>query len=194
VTAIQTRIADEARRQGVRPELALAVAQKESSFNPGAVGDNGAAVGLFQLHAAAAQDAGISPEQRWDIDSNIRAGVAYLRQQLARFGGDEAAALQAYNGGAANVERGTVSSAAQSYAADVLRRVSGFASSLLTPPDAVFSITPATGQGDPESSFPGMHWEFPDLTGPTEAGTIPVGAFLLLAGLGLAAVYVVTRR
>lgn len=120
MTPIQQQIADEAARQGVRPELALAIARRESSFNPNAIGDGGRAVGLFQLHAGAAQDAGITPDQRYDTAANIRAGVTYLRQLIDRFGNEEQA-LQAYNGGPTNVARGTVSSAAESYAAAALR-------------------------------------------------------------------------
>jgi|GEM_PF-5639598 len=50
---IQNQISQEALAQGVPPSIALAVAQKESSFNPNAVGAAGE-IGLFQLMPATA--------------------------------------------------------------------------------------------------------------------------------------------
>lgn len=47
--AIQNQIVTESNRQGLQPEIALAVAKVESGFNPKAVGKHGE-IGLFQLH------------------------------------------------------------------------------------------------------------------------------------------------
>src|SRR5262249_23222880 len=92
-------IVAEARRQGVDPQLALAVATQESGLNAGAVGDRGRAIGLFQLQPAAAIDAGIRPEWRSDVGTNILAGVTYLKQKLAQSRGNVAEALSRYNRG-----------------------------------------------------------------------------------------------
>jgi len=85
----------------VRPELILADIQQESGGDPSAVGDGGKAIGLMQMHAAAASDVGVS----WsDLAGNPQlqalAGTHYLRLQLDRFNGDERTALIAYNQGA----------------------------------------------------------------------------------------------
>lgn len=95
---IQRKIIAEARRQGVDPALALGIAQAESSFNPHATGDRGQAVGLFQLHPAAAQDVGLRPDERFDVDKNIRGGIAYLKNRLKREG-QEDRGISAYNQG-----------------------------------------------------------------------------------------------
>jgi soluble lytic murein transglycosylase-like protein len=41
----------------------------------------------------------------FDPDQNVRGGVAYLRQLLDRYDGDERLALAAYNAGQANVDQ-----------------------------------------------------------------------------------------
>ena len=86
-------------QRGVDPALAVAVARQESSLNPNAVGDGGKSLGLFQLSAAAAQDAGIDPEDRHNVAANITGGVEYLRQSLRRAGGQVPLALDYYNKG-----------------------------------------------------------------------------------------------
>jgi hypothetical protein len=98
-STVVPRIVREARRQGVDPDLAVAVATQESSLDPGKVGDNGKSLGLFQLQEAAAIDAGIDPRRRGDLTENIRGGVGYLKLQLAREGGNVARALSRYNRG-----------------------------------------------------------------------------------------------
>lgn len=96
---IRQQIIQTAQAQRVDPALALAVAHQESRFDPGAVGDEGAGLGLFQLHAGAAQDAGIPVQARGEPGWNIEGGVRYLRQKLDQAGGDVVQALQRYNGG-----------------------------------------------------------------------------------------------
>lgn len=98
--AVYERMArDYATKVGVDPDLAVAVMRQESSSNPAAVGDGGQAVGLFQLHPAAAQDVGLDPARRGDPQANIRAGVDYLKLKLQQAGGDPRKALELYNGG-----------------------------------------------------------------------------------------------
>ena len=110
-----------AEKEGVPVPLALAVATKESNRNPNAVGDGGKAIGMFQLHAAAAEDVGAD---RANPVENIRGGLRYLKQLNGRYGGDVTKVLQAYNGGMDNVDKGTVSPAAQAYAAEVIANLS----------------------------------------------------------------------
>jgi hypothetical protein len=95
---IKDLIIAEARRQGVDPALALAVAQTESAFEWWQIGDKGQAVGVFQLHPAAAQEVGISPQARYDVPTNIRGGIAYLKNRITREG-EESRGISAYNQG-----------------------------------------------------------------------------------------------
>jgi soluble lytic murein transglycosylase-like protein len=91
-----------ARAAGLDPNLARAVIAVESGFEPRAVSAAGAA-GLMQLEPETARAYGVS--NVFDPAQNLRGGTAYLRDLLARFGGDVPRALAAYNAGPGAVER-----------------------------------------------------------------------------------------
>jgi soluble lytic murein transglycosylase-like protein len=95
-------IEEHAAAHRVRPELVRAVIQVESAFNPRATSHKGA-MGLMQLMPGTAADLGVL--NAYDPEENIRGGVAYLRQLLDKFGGNEELALAAYNAGPNAVER-----------------------------------------------------------------------------------------
>lgn len=78
---------------GVPVELVDAVIQVESGWNPYAVSSKGAA-GLMQLMPAIAIRFGV--RDRFDIEDNIRGGVAYLAWLIRVFGGDLRLVLAAY--------------------------------------------------------------------------------------------------
>src|SRR5258708_20605053 len=75
--------------------------QQESGGDPTAVGDGGKAIGLMQMHAAAASDVGVNwSDLAGNPELQVLAGTHYLRLQLDRFNSDEHTALIAYNQGA----------------------------------------------------------------------------------------------
>lgn len=131
-----------AKQHGVSPALAKAVAKKESWFNQSAVGDGGQAVGMYQLHEGAAKDTGIT--DRTDPLQNVTGGVKYLRQLSDRYKGDVSKALQAYNGGMANVDKGTVTPEAQAYASSVIADLSAMARQGAGPKTAIGPTPAAT--------------------------------------------------
>jgi hypothetical protein len=98
---VQDLIREEAEKAGIPPELALAVAEQESGFNPGAInpkvveGESGGAVGVFQFLPSTAKARGIDPR---DPVQNIQGGVRYLRELLDRHQGDPAKVLAEYGG------------------------------------------------------------------------------------------------
>ena len=114
-TLVTDLISSNAVRFNVPPALALAVAQKESGLDQAARGSAGE-IGVFQLQPGTAADLGVDPNS---LSGNIEGGVRYLSNLFGQFG-DWQTALEAYNGGPGNVARGTVSSAAQSYAQSIL--------------------------------------------------------------------------
>src|SRR5712672_3826607 len=85
-----------ARAYHVAPELVAAVIQAESNWNPDAVSKKGAA-GLMQLMPATAARFGV--RDRFDIQENIRGGVAYLASLIRLFHGDLRLAVAAYQAG-----------------------------------------------------------------------------------------------
>ncbi len=89
----QDILAAEAKRQGVDPRLAIAIAETESAFNPAAKSPAGA-LGLMQLMPATAKKWGVDP---LDPIQNIRGGVSELKALLDEHRGDVVMALRRYN-------------------------------------------------------------------------------------------------
>lgn len=100
IASIADQIQTTASAMGVPPQLALSVAQTESSLNPNAVSPKGA-IGLFQLMPATAAQLGVDPT---NPTQNIKGGIAYLASLFQQFG-DWATALAAYNWGPGNVAK-----------------------------------------------------------------------------------------
>ena len=135
-----------AEEQGIAPELALAVAKKESNLNPKAIGDGGKAVGMFQLHTGAAADTDTT--NRLDPIQNIEGGIKYLSILNKKYDGDVHKILTAYNGGMEHVDAGTVSPEARAYADEIIKSLSALPpvkkETAQTPPTAVPAPATAT--------------------------------------------------
>jgi hypothetical protein len=84
-----------ARRHGVDPAFALAIARRESAFRQTAISPKGA-TGVMQLMPATAARYGANPR---DLEQNIDAGVRYLRDLAGLFDGDPALVAAGYNAG-----------------------------------------------------------------------------------------------
>ena len=111
-----------AKRFGVDPDLFVRLIERESGFDPEARGSFGE-VGLSQVmeETALAPGFGVAPlVNRHDPVDNLRFGAEYLGALIRHYDGDVSKALMAYNGGAGNVARGTVSDAAREYSSALL--------------------------------------------------------------------------
>jgi soluble lytic murein transglycosylase len=104
-------VTEAAEEFGLDPLLVAAVIHNESRFRPAARSSAGAR-GLMQLMPATAADVagkleldGYSEAMLEDPQVNLRLGCAHLRELLDRFGGNEQAALAAYNAGRSKVLR-----------------------------------------------------------------------------------------
>jgi len=83
-------------RYAVPMDLVEAIIETESAWQPNAVSPKGA-VGLMQLMPATAVTFGV--RNRFEVEQNIRAGVAYLRHLLTEFRGDVRLVAAAYISG-----------------------------------------------------------------------------------------------
>jgi hypothetical protein len=90
----------EAHRQGLPPDLADAVAQVESAYNPGAVGEVGE-IGLMQVRPETAHLLGHrgAVEALFEPATNVHYGVAYLSRAWELAGRDLCRALMKYRAG-----------------------------------------------------------------------------------------------
>jgi len=80
----------------VPPDLVDAIIEVESAWQPRAISKKGA-VGLMQLMPATAANFGVT--NRFEIEQNIRGGVAYLARLLKLFNGDLRLVAAAYVAG-----------------------------------------------------------------------------------------------
>jgi hypothetical protein len=99
IARLVARMAPEFR---VEPQLALAIMEAESNFNPAAISPKNAK-GLMQLVPETA--ARFNVRNPYDPAQNVRGGLAYLRWLLAYFEGDVQLVAAAYNAGEGTVER-----------------------------------------------------------------------------------------
>ena len=116
-------IVAEARRQGVPPAFALAVAWQESGWQPRVVSYAGA-IGVMQLLPSTGEWVGATMLGRsvnlWDAEQNVLAGVRLLQHYLVRYGGDRSLALAAYYQGQSAADRYGVFPVSRPYIASIL--------------------------------------------------------------------------
>jgi soluble lytic murein transglycosylase-like protein len=102
---LATAIYDIALSEGLRPDVAFPLVRLESGFDPRARSVVGA-LGLTQVLPSTARlyEPGLTEEQLFDRDTNLRLGFRYLGDLLDRYEGDLERALLAYNRGPARVQ------------------------------------------------------------------------------------------
>jgi soluble lytic murein transglycosylase-like protein len=102
---LASAIYDVALSEQLNPSLAFPLVRIESRFNPRAKSKAGA-LGLTQVLPSTARlyEPGLTTEQLYDRDTNLRLGFRYLRDLLERYDGNLERALLAYNRGPGKVE------------------------------------------------------------------------------------------
>lgn len=99
-------IYDIAVSEGIDPRIAFGLVSVESDFTRRAISNKGA-LGLTQVMPATARlmQPGISSEQLFDRETNLRLGFRFLREMITYYNGDLHLALTAYNRGPGVVDR-----------------------------------------------------------------------------------------
>jgi len=103
---LASSIFDAALTEGIDPELAFRLVRLESVFNERAVSSTGA-IGLTQLMPSTARlfKAGVTKDDLFEKETNLRIGFHYLRSLLTLYKGNVELALTAYNRGEDAVDR-----------------------------------------------------------------------------------------
>lgn len=144
---IQDMIRAAAAKYNIPADVALAVAQHESNFNPTAVSPtnpNGTKdYGVMQLNSATLQQNGLTPDQALDPAVNIDIGVRMLGQYYGQYGGDLPSVLGAYNAGPGAVSSGNLPSNYISSVMNILGPSAGFPSGSDTSGTDSTYMTPA---------------------------------------------------
>jgi soluble lytic murein transglycosylase-like protein len=99
---LEKLIEQNAKQEGVKSDLIRAVINQESGKRPCAVSSKGAQ-GLMQLMPATSAQFGVGDP--FDAKQNVEAGTKLLKQLLAKYNGDVALTLAAYNAGSGRVDR-----------------------------------------------------------------------------------------
>ena len=96
-------VINEAKRQGIDPNLALHVLYKETGNlkDPESARSKAGALGVMQLMPGTAKELGVNPMDPYE---NIRGGVGYLKKMYDKYG-DARLAAAAYNAGPGNVDK-----------------------------------------------------------------------------------------
>ena len=153
---LEQLVIDYANSFGINATVALIQARRESAnFRPDVVyGPFRAGAGergVMQFTPGAWQDWGEGPHTDAYIpEKSLQAWGRYMTWLLNRYRGNYTKALQAYNGGAGNVDRGTVSTGAQKYAREILAKAASAGVQISTPGNSL----PDSGGDLPESNFP----------------------------------------
>ncbi len=105
VLSLAPTLTQAARDNDLDPLLLHAIAHVESRHNAQAISPAGAR-GALQVMPATARRFGVAdPERLLDGETNVRAGAAYLRTLMGRYGGDLKRVLAAYNAGEGAVDK-----------------------------------------------------------------------------------------
>jgi soluble lytic murein transglycosylase-like protein len=120
---IQDVIFEECDKYAISPSLIIAMIERESRFNPDAIGDSGRSYGLMQIQKFYYQDTMIKLGGTDLINpvDNVRTGIYIISSLISRDNGIQWA-LMAYNGGEAYATRHLNNGTVSDYATSILAR------------------------------------------------------------------------
>lgn len=121
---LQLHIFNECAKYNIAPALVIAVIERESTFDPNALGDKGTSFGIMQ----------VKPKyHQWRMDElggsdwfnpydNTAVGIHYLAELFGKYGDDIYMVLMEYNGGLGYANRMKYSGITSDYALEVTAR------------------------------------------------------------------------
>lgn len=98
------KVAKAAKRAGVDPTLAVAIAYQESRLRSDPPRGSSGEIGMMQVMPGTGRGMGYNEKQLSNLDQNIEAGVQYLKKGLEATGNDPRLAAIYYNGGPGAVQ------------------------------------------------------------------------------------------
>lgn len=121
---LQLHIFNTCEKYGIEPELVFGVIQKESTFRPNAMGDEGCSYGLMQVQKRCHEErmARLGCTNLLDPYQNITVGVDYLAELIST-GNSIEWVLMAYNGGPGYANRNASRGVVSTYARTVLQNI-----------------------------------------------------------------------
>lgn len=103
---LQDHIFNLCEEYGIAPEIIVAMIERESNYDDGAVGDNGKSAGLMQIqehnHYDRIERLGVT--NLFDPFENVEVGIDFFAQCITRNGGNVEMALMSYNAGQKGAE------------------------------------------------------------------------------------------
>jgi hypothetical protein len=141
-------IAERAKEMGIPPDLAVAIAFKESSLNPSVQAGAAGEIGIMQIKPDTAKEMGFSLEDIKDPKKNIDAGLAYLKKSLELSEGDPRLAAAGYNAGVNHPFFKSENSLLPSSTVNYLKDLKGFGAFTNIPTPQV--VTPAVSEPSEE--------------------------------------------
>ena len=104
-----------AKKYGVPPRLAIAIAMRESSLNPNVADGSAGEIGMMQVKPGTAESMGYSAKDLRIPEKNLEIGIKYLKQNLDAFDNDARLAAAGYNAGTARIQSGVIPETTKNY-------------------------------------------------------------------------------
>lgn len=136
------KVARAAKRAGVDPSLAVAIAFQESKLRSNPPRGSSGEIGMMQVMPGTGRGMGYDEKKLLNIDQNIEAGVKYLKKGLEATGNDPQLAAIYYNGGPGAIQAMTAGKDPDPRVYEYLRSVNSYGA--FAPKEA----SRAVGEGD----------------------------------------------
>lgn len=120
------KVAKAAKRAGIDPVLAVAIAFQESRLRSNPPRGSSGEIGMMQVMPGTGRGMGYNEKQLGNLDQNIEAGVQYLKKGLEATGNDPQLAAIYYNGGPGAIQAMTQGKDPDPRVFDYLRSVNSY--------------------------------------------------------------------